>query len=148
MAVRHARSERVKLSAEVFVLYADDESFTFMTPEGHGLAGWITFSAFDREGVTAAQAQILMRATDPKPRARLALSLHRWEDLFWQHTLTALATHFGIDGQVDTEVVCVDRKRRWRKAGNVRHNAAIRSGRSATGTPFRRPGRRERPVDA
>ncbi|MGH8884372.1 MAG: hypothetical protein ACRDYX_04215 [Egibacteraceae bacterium] len=134
---------RPTCAAGVFVLYADDESFTFMTPEGHGLAGWITFSAFEREGVTVAQAQI-----DPKPRARLALSLHRWEDLFWQHTLTTLAARFGIDGQVDTEVGCIDRKRQWRKAGNVRHNAAIRSGLSAMGAPFRRPGRRERLVDA
>jgi hypothetical protein len=33
----------------VLVLYADDESFTLMTPEGHMLAGWITFSA-ERDG--------------------------------------------------------------------------------------------------
>src|SRR5215213_5067436 len=36
---------RMKLSTGVLVLYADDESFTLMTPEGHMLAGWITSSA-------------------------------------------------------------------------------------------------------
>src|SRR3712207_5375731 len=36
---------RLKLSTGVFVLYADEESFTFMTPQGHMFAGWITFSA-------------------------------------------------------------------------------------------------------
>ena len=35
----------IKLSTGVMVLYADDESFTFMTPEGHTLSAWITFSA-------------------------------------------------------------------------------------------------------
>ena len=33
------------LSTGVLVLYADDESFTLMTPQGHMFAGWITFSA-------------------------------------------------------------------------------------------------------
>jgi hypothetical protein len=33
------------LSTGVVVIYADDESFTFMTPEGHMFSGWITFSA-------------------------------------------------------------------------------------------------------
>ena len=34
------------LSTGVMVLYADEESFTFMTPQGHVFAGWITFSAY------------------------------------------------------------------------------------------------------
>ena len=42
----------LKLSTGVLVLYADDESFTLMTPQGHMFAGWITFSAFDDGGVT------------------------------------------------------------------------------------------------
>src|SRR5580765_3535975 len=56
----------LKLSTGVFVLYADEESFTFMTPQGHVFAGWITFSAFcEGDGSTVAQAQVLMRAQDP-----------------------------------------------------------------------------------
>ena len=38
----------LKLSTGVLVLYADEESFTFMTPQGHMFAGWITFSASRR----------------------------------------------------------------------------------------------------
>src|SRR5215217_4376438 len=56
---------RMKLSTGVMVLYADEESFTLMTPQGHMFAGWITFSASEREGETVAQAQVLMRASDP-----------------------------------------------------------------------------------
>src|SRR5580693_5242138 len=55
----------VKLSTGVFVLYADEESFTLMTPQGHMFAGWITFSAERDAASTAVQAQVLMRANDP-----------------------------------------------------------------------------------
>ena len=41
----------MKLSTGVLVLYADDESFTLMTPQGHMFAGWITFSAFVEDGL-------------------------------------------------------------------------------------------------
>ncbi|HEY8800035.1 MAG TPA: hypothetical protein VIM20_05500, partial [Candidatus Limnocylindrales bacterium] len=49
----------VRLSTGVLVVYADDESFTFMTPEGHTLSAWITFSARRDGDVTIAQAQAL-----------------------------------------------------------------------------------------
>ncbi len=71
---------RLKLSTGVLVLYADEESFTFMTPQGHMLAGWITFSAFEEDGDTSAQAQVLMRAQDPLTEAGLALGGHKQED--------------------------------------------------------------------
>ena len=38
----------LKLSTGILVIYADEESFTFMTPQGHMFAGWITFSAFEQ----------------------------------------------------------------------------------------------------
>ena len=118
---------RMKLSTGVMVLYADEESFTLMTPQGHMFAGWITFSATELEGETVAQAQVLMRASDPIYEVGLTLGGHRQEDLFWQHTLTQLAAHFGESAEVDTQVVCVDRRRQWSKWRNVWHSAAIRS---------------------
>lgn len=36
-----------------------------MTLQGAHVAGWITFSAADKDGVTVAQCQVLMRAQDP-----------------------------------------------------------------------------------
>src|SRR5713226_9128438 len=53
------------LSTGVLVLYADDDSFTLMTPQGHTFAGWITFSAREEDGYTVAQAQVLLRSYDP-----------------------------------------------------------------------------------
>jgi hypothetical protein len=127
----------MKLSTGVMVLYADEESFTLMTPQGHMFAGWITFSATETDGETVAQAQVLMRASDPIYELGLALGGHGQEDRFWQHTLTRLAAHFGHDVEVDTRVVCVDRKRQWSRWRNVWHSAAIRSTLYTMGAPGR-----------
>ncbi|HEX5780557.1 MAG TPA: hypothetical protein VFX80_01485 [Solirubrobacteraceae bacterium] len=129
---------KMKLSTGVMVLYADEESFTLMTPEGHMFAGWITFSAIERDGETVAQAQVLMRASDPIFEIGLTLGGHAQEDRFWNHTLTALATSFGqADASVDTQVVCVDRRRQWSKWRNVWHSSAIRSTLYTMGAPVR-----------
>jgi hypothetical protein len=128
---------RLRLSTGVLVLYADEESFTFMTPQGHMFAAWITFSAAELDGTTSAQAQVLLRANDPLYELALAFGGHRKEDQFWRHTLAALAAHFGVDRPVETSVVCVDRRRQWANAGNVWHNAAIRSALYSMGAPVR-----------
>lgn len=137
---------RLKLSTGILVLYADDESFTFMTPQGHMFAGWITFSAFEQDGETWAQAHVLMRAQDPVSEVGLTLGGHRSENKFWEKTLASLAAHFGVaNPEVETQVICVDRRRQWSRATNVWHSAAIRSGMYAAGAPARaltRPFRR------
>jgi hypothetical protein len=122
----------VKLSTGVFVLYADAESFTLMTPQGHMFAGWITFSA-EREGAqddaeTTVQALVLMRANDPLYEIGMMFGGHRKEDKFWVATLTALGRRLGAaDPKVEAKTTCVDTKRQWRHANNIRHNSAIRS---------------------
>jgi hypothetical protein len=118
---------RVTLSTGVLVLYVDDVSFTLMTPQGHMFAGWITFSAADADGDTELKAQVLMRASDPLYELGLTLGGHGQEDRFWASTLTALAARLGHTAEVSTEVVCVDRRRQWRRWRNVRHSAALRS---------------------
>ena len=129
---------RMKLSTGVMVLYADDESFTLMTPQGHMFAGWITFSATERDDETVAQAQVLMRASDPIFELGLTLGGHRQEDKFWNHTLSSLAAHVGYpDAEVDTAVVCVDKRRQWSRWTNVWHSSAIRSTVYMMGAPVR-----------
>ncbi len=118
---------RAKLSTGVLVLYADDESFTLMTPQGHVFAGWITFRAFEDAGTTVAETQVLMRANDPIYEIGLLLGVHRQEDRFWQHTLKQVAAYFNVNAEVETKTVCVDPRRQWRKAGNVWHNAGVRT---------------------
>src|SRR3954452_19683204 len=103
---------KMKLSTGVMVLYADTESFTLMTPEGHMFAGWITFSATEVDPDTVAQAQVLMRASDPIFEIGLTLGGHKQEDRFWNQTLAAVAAEFGEhEAEVDTQVVCVDKRR-------------------------------------
>ena len=136
----------LKLSTGVLVLFADEDSFTLMTPQGHMFAGWITFSAFRQDGATQAQAQVLMRASDPVYEMGMALGGHRQEDQHWVHTLRSLAAHFGVEAEVEVERMCVDRRRELSRCGNVWQNSGIRSGLHMMGAPFRaiRPGRRER----
>jgi hypothetical protein len=128
---------KMKLSTGVMVLYADQESFTLMTPQGHMFAGWITFSALEVDDETVAQAQVLMRASDPIFEMGLTMGGHKQEDRFWEHTLTALAAHFGHKAEVDTRVVCVDKRRQWSRWRNVWHSSAIRSTIYTAGTPGR-----------
>jgi hypothetical protein len=129
-----------KLSTGILVLYADDESFTFMTPQGHVFAGWITFSAAQSEpdGATAAQVQLLLRTNDPIYELGMPIAISRKEDRFWQETLANLARHLGqADPVVTTLAVCVDRKRQWSNARNVWHNAGVRTALYMLGAPLR-----------
>jgi hypothetical protein len=130
---------RMKLSTGVLVLYADDESFTLMTPEGHMLAGWITFSAWAADdGVTVVQIQALERTNDPLYELGYVLGGNRLNSRFWVQTAENLARHLGIaEPQVDSQVVCVDRRRQWRKAGNLSKNAAVRTFLWTLATPVR-----------
>ena len=126
----------------VMVLYADEESFTYMTPEGHPFSGWITFSAYrDEDGPTVGQAQLLIRANDPVYELMMILGMNRAENMQWQGTLRNLAAHFGAHGRVETKVVCVDPKRQWRHYNNIRHNVLIRSALHALTAPLRWLGR-------
>lgn len=133
----------VRLSTGVMVLYADDESFTFMTPEGHTLSAWITFSAYRDGAVTIAQAQALERPSDPLDELAYMLGGNRMNDRFWQQTLEALARHLGVaEPAIDTTKVCVDRRRQWRFVRNLRNSATISSAIATVTAPVRWVSRR------
>ncbi len=116
----------VKMSTGVLVIYADAESFTFMTPEGHALSAWITFSAF-RDGATVvAQAQALERASDPFIELTYIFGANRANDRFWERTLENLARSLGVaEPLVTSQKVCVDRRRQWRYVRNLRHSVPM-----------------------
>jgi hypothetical protein len=115
------------ISTGVLVLCADEQSFTFLTPQGHVFAGWITFCAYEEEGVTLAQIQMLLRASDPLYELGFRLGANKSENLFWKYTLTALAAHFGVHEPIQTHLVCVDPKVQWSQFWNIWQNAAIRT---------------------
>lgn len=115
------------LSTGVLVLYADEESFTFMNPQGHMFAGGITFSAYEEDGCTIAQIQVLVRTNDLAYELGFRLGATKSEDRFWQYTLTALAAYFGVTEPVLTRVVCIDPRVQWSRFWNIWQNAAIRT---------------------
>jgi hypothetical protein len=140
-----------KLSTGILVLYADEESFTFMTPQGHMFAAWITFSATTTpsqdggDAVTSVQTHVLLRTNDPFYELSMPILLQRMEDRFWRQTLLNLASHLGVtDPRVTTTSVCLDRRRQWRNARNLWHNAGIRSTLYILATPLRVPWSRRR----
>jgi hypothetical protein len=131
-----------KLATGILVIYADDESFTFMTPEGHMFAGMITFSAAEIDGGTRVEIKILIRPNDPLWELAWPVA-RRKEDEFWIGTLTNLASHYGVLGaEVMEETSCVDRKRLWSNWSNVWHNSGIRSGLHLLTAPLRAVGMR------
>ena len=117
----------VKMSTGVLVIYADRESFTFMTPEGHALSAWITFSAYRDGDDTVVQVQALERTSDPF----IELIVHVRREPGQRPVLGADAREPRPVARASRRPssrrskVCVDRRRQWKYAGNVRHSAAV-----------------------
>jgi len=117
------------ISTGIMVIYADETSFSFMTPEGHILAGMITFSAQEKDGATVAQVQALIRPSDPIFEIAFRLGIgHKSEDNFWLATLRNLAARFGVNGDPQLQTTLVDPRVQWKNAGMIWKNAAIRTG--------------------
>lgn len=129
----------------VMVLYADDVSFTLMTPQGHPESGWVTFSSFAEDGCVIAQVQSLARANDPLYEMGLRVVGAQAQEDIWRHVLRCLAAYFEVNAPVEFHKTCVDGRLQWRQMGNIRYNAAIRSTLYAMTAParwLRRDGRR------
>lgn len=125
------------LATGILVLYADDESFTFMTPEGHMFAGLITFSGEAVDGGARAQIRILIRTSDPLFELGWPV-LRRGEDVMWRGVLRTVAARHGVTGgEIHDETQCLDPRRQWKNAGNIRHNALIGSVLHMVTAPFR-----------
>lgn len=124
------------VSTGVLILYADDVSFSVMTPEGHPEAGFNTFSAYEEEGVTVCQIQSLARANDPIYELGFRLmGGSKQQEKIWRHVLTQLSTRLGQqNSEVELSKVCVDTRLQWSEAKNVWHNAVIRT---TLNLPFR-----------
>jgi hypothetical protein len=125
------------VSTGVMVMYADDESFTLMTPQGHPESGWVTFSAYEQEGCTVAQVQSIARANDPMYEVVFRFVGAKEQERIWRHVLASLAAYYGLETPVEFSKTCVDPKLQWRQAGNLWHNAAIRTTMHKLSAPVR-----------
>ena len=129
----------VLLSTGVMVIFADDVSFTFMTPEGHTLSAWITFSARREGDVTIAQLQALERPADPFDEILYLLGANGKNTRFWEATLRNLAASVGVEAPVvNAEVTCIDGRRQWHNWRNLRYSATLHSARRTLTAPVRK----------
>jgi len=138
------------VSTGMMVLYADEESFTLMTPQGHPESGWVTFSTSLEDDEIVCQVQTMTRANDPLYEYSFRLFGSRAQDRIWTHVLEALAAHLcaaeqtqadsspdpearrasGADekgAQVEVIKLCLDPRVQWSEAKNIWQNAAIRT---------------------
>lgn len=117
------------VSTGVMILYADDVSFSVMTPEGHPEAGFNTFSAYEQDGVTIAQIQSLARANDPIFEFGFRfMGGSKQQENIWRQVLTSLSAQFGVQGaMVEMNKLCVDPRLQWSQAKNVWHNSVVRT---------------------
>jgi hypothetical protein len=134
------------MASGVMVLYADDESFSVMTPEGFPVAGWNNFSVYEEEDVLVAQVQSFERASDPiyEFGFRFMGGAAR-QEFIWIHVLTELAAHYRVKGQVTMARECLDPKMQWSYTKNVWMNAGVRTTLYTLAAPLRwaaRPFRR------
>ncbi|MCC7361507.1 MAG: DUF1990 family protein [Anaerolineales bacterium] len=117
------------ISTGIMVIYADEVSFSFMTPEGHMFAGMITFSAEEAEGATVARIQALIRPSDPFFELMFRIGVgHKGEDKFWLKTLGNLAARLSAHGEPQMKAELIDPRVQWSEAGMIWKNAAIRTG--------------------
>lgn len=128
----------VPMTSGVIVMYADDESFGVMTPEGFPVAGWNNFSVFDNEGVLVAQVQSFERASDPiyEFGFRFMGGANR-QEYIWVYVLTQLAERHGIRSEVSKARDCLDPAIQWKYFGRVWQNAGVRTTLYRLATPLR-----------
>jgi anti-anti-sigma factor len=115
------------LATGVWVIHANDRSFSFMTAEGHMLSGWITFSSWRDNQSTFIEVHPFFRASDPLMELGFRLGAARQEDRFWHETLGNLARRLGTHGEVAQQNILVDPDVQWNRFANIRYSAAIRS---------------------
>ncbi len=115
------------VSTGVLVLYADDLSFTFITPQGHPESGWVTFSASRSGEHTIVQILGLARANDPVYEAAFRTIGSKIQIKIWTYVLTSLASHLGVPAEVTVAPTLVDRRVQWSQMSNVWYNAQIRT---------------------
>ncbi|MEW6137714.1 MAG: FAD-dependent oxidoreductase [Thermodesulfobacteriota bacterium] len=115
------------VSTGVMVLYADERSFTFNTPQGHPECGFVSFSGHEGGAGPIVQILGLARAGDPMYEAAFRLVGSKIQTRIWTHVLTSLAVHLGVPADISFDEECVDSRLRWSQVGNLYYNAQIRT---------------------
>ena len=115
------------VSTGVMVLYMDDSNFTFITPQGHPEAGWITFSVSEQEDSVYTQIQGLVRASDPFFEAAFTIVGSKFQETIWKHVLSSLAKYLDAEDNVQMKKYSPATNLQWSKSGNIWYNSQLRS---------------------
>jgi len=111
----------------VVVLYAGKDTFTFITPQGHPEAGWVTFKALKENGRVIFQIQGLARASDPVYEIAFRIAGSNLQRQIWTHVLESLAKYTGSSAKVQFNMQCLDNSLHVSNLFNVFQNAQISS---------------------
>ena len=131
--------EIIPLVSGVEIIYADDLSFTVMTPEGFPISGFNTFSVQEDANGMFAEVRSLIRTMDPVyDLGYRFMGGAQKQEGDWIKVLTNLAKAFGVDAPVEVNSVCLDPRYQWREARHIWRNAAIRTFFYKLGSPVRR----------
>ena len=115
------------LSTGVLVVYADDFSFTLMTPQGHPEAGWVTFSSEKKGSAVEMRIQGLASAGDPFYELAFRIVGSKFQETIWKHVLSSLASYLGVEADVQMIKTSISGKLQFMKTSNLWYNAQIRS---------------------
>jgi anti-anti-sigma factor len=111
----------------ILVLYAGKDTFTFITPQGHPEAGWVTFKSFEEKGHVIMQIKGLARASDPVFEIAFRAAGSKLQRQIWTHVLESLAKYTGSSAQVKFNAERIDSTLQWPRFFNVFRNAQISS---------------------
>ncbi len=109
------------------VIYVADTAFSFISIEGHVIAGWITFSSLREGDATIVQVHPMFRPSDPLMEFSFRIGAGGQEDRFWHATLGNFAARLGVRGTVEQCDRLIDGRFQWGEAGNIVLNAPVRS---------------------
>ncbi|MDQ1239199.1 MAG: hypothetical protein QG577_1384 [Thermodesulfobacteriota bacterium] len=115
------------VSTGVMILYSDERSFTFNTPQGHPECGFVSFSSHEQDGGIVVQIVGLARAGDPLYEAAFRSLGSKIQTRIWTHVLTSLALDLGVQPIISASQECIDRGFRWGETKNIYYNAQIRT---------------------
>jgi pyruvate/2-oxoglutarate dehydrogenase complex dihydrolipoamide dehydrogenase (E3) component/anti-anti-sigma regulatory factor len=115
------------VSTGVMVLYSDERSFTFNTPQGHPECGFVSFSGNASQDGTIVQILGLARSSDPLYEAAFRTVGSKIQTRIWTHVLTSLALHLGVPPNITFEEESVDNCLQWNQIGNLYYSAQIRT---------------------
>ena len=115
------------VSTGVHILFSDDVSFSFITPQGHPEAGWITFSASEKDEKIEIKIRGLASASDPFFELAFRLAGSKFQERIWKTVLANMAKSINVDDNIILTKKIIDKKLHWKAVRNLWFNAQLRS---------------------